>query len=102
MNRKGIVLILAAVLLLCSVPCISEAVGKIYWTDATLDKIQGANLDGTHVEDLVIGLSNSQGIALDVSAGKMYWTDIGTGKIQRANPLTGTTQRANLEGSSVG
>ena len=74
--------------------------GKIYWTNSAfhpgpwpgLDKIQRANLDGTHVEDLVTtGLVAASGIDLDLSRGKMYWTDIATNKIQRAN----------LDGSSV-
>lgn len=36
------------------------------------------------MEDLVLGLGNPQGIALDVANGQMYWTDRGTDKIQRA------------------
>jgi hypothetical protein len=63
----------------------------MYWTDSFTAKIQRANLDGTSIEDLVTGLVDPFGIALDVAAGKMYWTDVGTGKIQRAN----------LDGSSV-
>jgi hypothetical protein len=61
----------------------------LYWTDSFTGKIQRANLDGTGVEDLVTGLFDPFGIALDVAAGKMYWTDSGTDKIQRAN-LDGT------------
>ena len=62
--------------------------GKIYWVGA--GKIQHANLDGTHVEDLVQmdGL-RSESIALDVVGGKIYWANTGMGKIQRAN-LDGT------------
>ena len=58
---------------------------KMYWTDAGTDKIQRANLDGSRVEDLVTGLRDPGGLALDESAGKIYWTDIRDGKIQRAN-----------------
>ncbi len=65
---------------------------KMYWADSVADKIQRANLDGSNVEDLVTtGLSDSDGIALDVAGGKMYWTDTETDKIQRAN----------LDGSNV-
>ncbi len=64
----------------------------MYWTDRRTDKIQRANLDGSHVEDLVTGgLDKPNGLALDVSGGKMYWTDAGANKIQRAN----------LDGSNV-
>ena len=62
--------------------------GKMYWTDRVSGKIQRANLDGTSVEDLIIGLHNPQSIALDVSAGKMYWARwmwYDMGSIQRAN-----------------
>ena len=60
--------------------------GKMYWTDIGRDKIQRANLDGSHIEDLVTqGLWAPGGLALDVVGGKMYWTDWGTDKIQRAN-----------------
>ena len=52
-------------------------------------KIQRANLDGTNVQDIVTGLDEPIGIALDVAGGKIYWTDEGTHKIQRAN-LDGT------------
>ena len=65
---------------------------KMYWPDSVTDKIQRANLDGSNVEDLVTtGLSDPDGIALDVAGGKIYWTDTLTDKIQRAN----------LDGSNV-
>ena len=57
----------------------------MYWTDVGTDKIQRSNLDGSNVQDVVTGLNNPFGIALDVAGGKMYWTDAGTDKIQWAN-----------------
>ena len=63
---------------------VSEAV-KIYWTDAYSKKIQRADLDGSNVEDLVTGLNEPIGLALDAMGRKMYWTDKGTDKIHRAN-----------------
>ena len=93
MNRKGIVFILVAALLIYSIQGISEAAAnKIYWTDLHTDKIQRANLDGTNIEDLVVptGLGDPLDLALDVSNGKMYWTDSHRDKIQRAN-LDGTS-----------
>ena len=59
---------------------------KLYWTDWGTDKIQRANLDGSGIEDLVVGggLDGPDGLALDVAGGKMYWTDAGANKIQRA------------------
>lgn len=66
---------------------------KLYWTDWGTDKIQRANLDGSGVEDLVVGggLDGPDGLVLDVAGGKMYWTDAGAARIQRAG----------LDGSSV-
>ena len=64
---------------------------KMYWADYGTDKIQRADLNGSNVEDLISGLNNPFGIALDVGGGKMYWTDYGTNKIQRAD----------LDGSNV-
>ena len=61
----------------------------LYWTDSGTDKIQRTNPDSSGVEDLVTGLRNPLGLALDASAGKLYWSDGGTDKIQRAN-LNGT------------
>ena len=57
----------------------------MYWVDWGTNKIQRANLNGTNVQDLVTGLRDPEGIALDVAGGKMYWTDNGTNKIQRSN-----------------
>ncbi len=78
--------------LIVSVGCIvgiaasTAGAQKVYWTDNGAVKIQRARLDGTNVEDLVMeGLSDPQGIALDLPANKMYWTDAGSLKIQRAN-----------------
>ena len=68
---------------------VDPASPPIYWTDA--EKIKHVNLDGSNVEDLVTGLDEPIGIALDVSSSKMYWVDFGTQKIQRSN----------LDGSNV-
>ena len=42
--------------------------GKVYWVDHGTDKVQRANLDGSHIEDLVIieGESRLSSIALDI------------------------------------
>ena len=88
---KGLHLFFIAALLTALTVGTAAADGpKVYWTDNRADNIQGANLDGTGVEDLVTaGILYPHGIALDVVGGKMYWTDHGIGKIQRAN-LDGT------------
>ena len=67
----------------------SAASDKIYWT--TDSRIQRSNLDGTGVENLITGLSQTNEVAVNVKEGKLYWADHGTYKIQRAN----------LDGNSV-
>jgi len=57
----------------------------IVWTDAATGKVQRADLDGSNVTDLVTGLTNPTGVAVDPVAGKMYITDSTDGKIFRAN-----------------
>ena len=74
----------------------NEDILTIFWIDGGTDKIQRGNLDMansevSNIEDIVTGLENPSGIALDVVSGKMYWTDWDTDKIQRAN----------LDGSNV-
>ena len=54
---------------------------KMYWTSG--GKIQRANRDGSHVEDLVTS-GSPRGLALDMQGGKMYWTDQGSRQIRRA------------------
>ena len=66
----------------------NSSMPELYWTDATRDKIQRANLDGSNIEDLVTsaaGLDGPVGLVLDVSGGKMYWTEWEEDKIRRAN-----------------
>ena len=67
----------------------------MYWTNAgnfPNTKIQRADLDGSNVEDLLVGFQTPHGIDLDLTSGKMYWTD---------NGAPGTVQRADLDGSNL-
>lgn len=65
---------------------------KVYWSDfgsnARPDRIQRANLNGTGIEDLVLG--DASGMALDLAAGKIYLVSFG-----------GRIKRANLDGSDI-
>jgi len=45
---------------------------KIYWTDLVADKIQSADLDGSDVQDVVTGVDEANGIAVDPVGGKLY------------------------------
>ncbi len=64
--------------------------GKVYWTDAR-GTIHRAEFDGTGVEDLFAPLVRAPySVALDQTEGRIYWSDV----------LTGSIQRAGLDGSS--
>lgn len=54
-------------------------------------QIWRANLDGTDLEVIVVGLNRPRDVALDLSVGRVYWTD-------EANKAI---QSANLDGSAV-
>ena len=59
--------------------------GKVYWSDSVLDKIQRSNLDGSDVEDVMIdGLDTTDGLAIDSTGRKIYWTDTGSNRIEVA------------------
>lgn len=74
---------------------------KIYWTDYDIDTIHRSNLDGSTIEDLVTGLSDPGGIALDITGIKMYWTesDAGIGSVFRAD-LSGANGEELITGLS--
>jgi hypothetical protein len=82
--------------------------GRIYWTLAPSlaclrgqGKIQRSNLDGTNIEDVVVGLDPVSQIRIDPIAGKMYWTsafsNCGMLHMFRAN-LDGSMVEAVIEG----
>ncbi|UCC31528.1 MAG: SMP-30/gluconolactonase/LRE family protein, partial [Phycisphaerales bacterium] len=64
---------------------------RIYWTDSDDGKIRRVITNGSSVEELVTGLTQPLGIAIDVVGGKMYWTD----------NIDDTISRADLDGGNV-
>ena len=73
--------------------------GKVYWTEqtgASAGTVNGANLDGTGVRELVSTLSVPMGIAVDTAGSKVYWT-ASSGKVKRAN-LDGSRSEKVVEG----
>jgi DNA-binding beta-propeller fold protein YncE len=66
---------------------------KMYWgvSIPSNQRIARANLDGTNVENILIGSSivRPEGLVVDGVSGKMYWTEIDGSRIRRAN-LDGT------------
>ena len=73
--------------------------GKVYWTEqtgASAGTVNGANLDGTGVTELVSTLSVPMGIAVDTAGSKVYWT-ASSGKVKRAN-LDGSRSEKVVDG----
>ena len=77
----------------------AQSSGYIYWVEPT--KIRRANLDGTGVQDLVTGVTQGRGIALDLTDNHIYWTEAGSSKIRRAN-LDGTGVQDLITGIGQG
>ena len=85
--------------------------GKMYWMEllnveihhdesgGPIGIIQCADLEGSNVTDLVTGLSNLGGIAVDELGGKIYWTSEKYNA--QTNSFTGKIQCADLDGSNV-
>jgi hypothetical protein len=75
----------------------------MYWTDTRVfdpGRIARSNLDGTGIEELVVGLGSPVGLALDFQEGKMYWVDSVNRRIERAN-LHGSEIELLLNTSAV-
>jgi hypothetical protein len=51
--------------------------------------------------DHITGVSNGQGIALDLTNNHMYWVEVGISKIRRAN-LDGTNPVDHITGVNDG
>ena len=74
----------------------TSSLGKVYWSDSILDKIQRANLDGSEHEDVIRdGLDTTDGLAVDSTGRKIYWTDTGNNRIEVSN-LDGSLRRVLL------
>ncbi|MBX3415046.1 MAG: hypothetical protein KF708_20350, partial [Pirellulales bacterium] len=70
--------------------------GKLYFHDNVFYQgIRRSNLDGTSVENLVVGDARGVGLALDLTASKLYYTDAATHQIFRSN-LDGSGQELLL------
>lgn len=70
MARATLLAILAS-----GVSAAEEQETRIYWTGSSEGTISRAALDGSSAEELLAGLANPWGLALDASHGRMYWTE---------------------------
>jgi len=58
---------------------------QLYWLDRFGRRIQRAPIDGSTVENVLIGVTSPFKFDIDTKNQKIYWADHGTNKIQRAN-----------------
>eukprot|EP00929_Paragymnodinium_shiwhaense_P053758 TRINITY_DN26934_c0_g1_i2.p1 TRINITY_DN26934_c0_g1~~TRINITY_DN26934_c0_g1_i2.p1 ORF type:complete len:323 (-),score=24.73 TRINITY_DN26934_c0_g1_i2:84-1052(-) len=67
--------------------------GRIFWSEhyEEIDKILCSNIDGSDVQDVLIG-PNAWALAIDSGSRRLYWTDYVARKIQRASFVTDTGQ----------
>jgi len=79
---------------------LAHTLSKIYWAFCNGSTIKRANLDGTEVEDLIVGSREIGSLTVDGQAGKIYWTETAAGNIRRAN-LDGTGVENVLSGLTV-
>ncbi|XP_055493679.1 LOW QUALITY PROTEIN: low-density lipoprotein receptor-related protein 2a [Leucoraja erinacea] len=61
---------------------------KLYWTDAHLNYIEFANLDGSHRHTVFDG-TLSHPFAISLFEDTIYWTDWNTKSVEKANKYTG-------------
>lgn len=73
----------------------AESGGGVYWTDHLYGKIIRSNADGSGVMDLIFGLDDPYGIAIDSTGATIYWA----AECEASCP--GSIQRADLDGSNV-
>ena len=64
---------------------LAHTLSKIYWAPCNGSTIRRANLDGTEVEDVIIGRGAIGKLAIDQKGGKIYWSEPGEGAIRRAH-----------------
>lgn len=66
---------------------------QIYWTDNEQQFISRSYLDGTGLENLILGVPRPDGIAIDAVNRKLYWTDTGKKEIE-VSDLDGRNRKA--------
>ncbi len=69
---------------------------KMYWTDKDAGIIKRADLDGSSIENIISGLAQPRGIAIDITCGKIYWCERGD-----IPHLVAMVRRANLDGTDI-
>ncbi|HUY36425.1 MAG TPA: hypothetical protein VMV69_27055 [Pirellulales bacterium] len=65
---------------------------KLYWIERSYGHVCRANLDGSQIENLVVGLEWPGGVDVDLGHGHVYWTD----RYNDGGTLYGLVQRAKL------
>lgn len=61
----------------------AQASGSVFWT--CWGRVRSCQLGSSHVTDVVKGLIDPRGIAIDRARGRIFWTDYRAGKVRSGN-----------------
>jgi hypothetical protein len=72
-----------------------NAIGRLFFLEASGGRIHSANADGSDRKVIVTGCRIPDGIVVDVAAGHIYWTNMGV-----PNRNDGSIERADFDGQN--
>jgi hypothetical protein len=73
----------------------NQTVGRLFFLEASGDRIHLANADGSDRKVIVSGARMPDGVVVDVEAGHIYWTNMGV-----PSKNDGSIERADLDGKN--
>ena len=74
----------------------NNAIGRVFFLDASAGRILSANADGTDRKVILDGCRIPDGIVVDPEAAHIYWTNMGV-----PNRNDGSIEQADLDGQIV-
>ena len=77
---------------------IDYTLNRIWWTDARLDTIESADLNGNHRRIVLKSKSTQHPFGISLFLDNMYWTDCKEAKVFRANKFTGKDEATLAKG----
>ena len=72
-----------------------DAVGRLFYLEASGGRIHSVNADGSDRKVIVTGARIPDGVVVDVEAGHIYWTNMGV-----PSKNDGSIERADLDGQN--
>ena len=81
---------------------IDYILNRIWWTDARLDTIESADINGNHRRIVLKGNSLEHPFGISLFLDNMYWTDWKSDEVYRANKFTGEDEVTLATGLQIG